>query len=370
MAISPENQYPGKITPSSPNYPYGSARNVTAPGDGTGTPLEQAWLNDLFGWWQAMLSESGITPDNNPETALASQYLSAVKKVTAPLGKNLIIDGGFLFWDEGTVQTSSGYGSDTMWVNENAGSTKTHTRQTFTLGQTDVPGNPRYYSRTVVSAGAAAGHFVKKDQRIEDVTVTAGRTVTLSFYARADANKNIAAEFVQDFGTGGSPSANVDSIGVTTFNLTTSWQKFSTTVSIPSIAGKTLGNAGNDYFRASFWFDAGSQYNGRTNSLGHQSGTFEIANVQLEFGGVDTDFEYRTEEEVRRDVNRYFFESLNDESGVGALGVGYRVDGDTFSIDHFLPTPMRGIPQLFFSSAGDFVLTELANNNTVTLQFN
>ena len=35
MAINPETQYPGKIAPSTPDYPYGAARNITTPGDGT-----------------------------------------------------------------------------------------------------------------------------------------------------------------------------------------------------------------------------------------------------------------------------------------------------------------------------------------------
>lgn len=280
-------------------------------------------------------------------------------------GKNLIIDGGFLFWHEGTTQTTSGYGSDTMWVNENAGSTKTHTRQTFTQGQTDVPSNPRNFSRTVVSSVAGAGNYVLKRQNIEDVTKTAGKKVTLSFYAKADANKNIATEFAQVFGSGGTPSATVPAIGVTTINLTTSWQKFSVTVDMPSMAGKTLGTGSNDHVEVNFWFDAGSDLDGRTNSLGQQSGTFDIANVKLELGDTATDFGPVNEAATRQKVFRYFFQSPN-ANGVGALGVGHRIDSNTFSIDQFFSVPMRDVPQLSFSSAGDFVLTELANNNTVT----
>jgi hypothetical protein len=79
MAINPETQYPGKIAPSSAAYPYGQARNVTTPGDGTGTPWEAALVNDLFGFLQAMLSEGSVVPSGSPETATASQYLTALK---------------------------------------------------------------------------------------------------------------------------------------------------------------------------------------------------------------------------------------------------------------------------------------------------
>lgn len=78
MAINPETQYPGKIAPSTPDYPYGSARNINAPGDGTGTPWEAALVNDLFGFQQAALGEAGIVPSGNPETAGVSQYLRAL----------------------------------------------------------------------------------------------------------------------------------------------------------------------------------------------------------------------------------------------------------------------------------------------------
>lgn len=82
MAIHPENQYPGKIAPSTSSYPYGEARNITTPGDGTGTPWEQALINDLFGFQQALLTESGLTPSGSPDTATASQYLAAIKTLT------------------------------------------------------------------------------------------------------------------------------------------------------------------------------------------------------------------------------------------------------------------------------------------------
>jgi hypothetical protein len=117
--------------------------------------------------------------------------------------------------------------------------------------------------------------------------------MTLSFWAKADANKNIAVEFIQQFGTGGSPSAQIDAIGVTTFALTTSWQKFTTTVTFPSVSGKTLGSNNDDITIAQFWFDAGSSFNSKTNSLGQQSGTFDIAQVQLEEGTIATPFETR-----------------------------------------------------------------------------
>lgn len=78
MAINPESQYPGKIAPATADYPYGQARNITVPGDGTGTPWEAALVNDLFGFQQAVLSEAAIVPSGTPEKATNSQYLRAL----------------------------------------------------------------------------------------------------------------------------------------------------------------------------------------------------------------------------------------------------------------------------------------------------
>lgn len=227
------------------------------------------------------------------DTMTGTLVVPAVQMDTPFSFRNKLINGGFDIWQRGTSQTSSGYGSDDRWANGNAGSTKTHSQETFTLGQTDVDGCPRYYSRTVVTSAAGTANYVIKTQRIEGVRTLAGKTVTLSFYAKADASKNIAVEFLQEFGTGGTPSAAVTGIGSQKVALTSLWQRFSVTVSIPSIGGKTLGTDNNDYLGLLFWFDAGSDYNARTGSLGQQSGTFDIAQVQIEEGSVATPFEQR-----------------------------------------------------------------------------
>jgi len=161
------------------------------------------------------------------------------------------------------------------------------------LGQVEVEGNPKYFSRTVVSSLVGADSRIDKQQKIENVSTLAGKKATLSFYAKADADKNIAIELLQYFGTGGTPSSNVTGIGSQLVALGTTWNKYEITVDIPNIAGKTLGTDGNDYLIVGFWFDAGSDYDTRTAGLGQQSGTFDIAQVQLEEGSVATPFEER-----------------------------------------------------------------------------
>lgn len=238
----------------------------------------------------SLIKDSSVTLKVN---STANGYVS-ISSVNTFGRKNAIINGNFDIWQRGTSQTTTEYGSDDRWINNNSGSTKTHSQQSFTVGQTAVPGNPKYYSRTVVTSVAGTNNYVVKEQRIEDVRSYAGETVTISFYAKADATKNIAIELYQDYGTGGSPSSPISGIGAQKISLTTSWQKYTATISIPSISGKTLGTNNDHFLALLFWFDAGSNYDARTDSLGQQSGTFDIAQVQLEPGTVATPFERRS----------------------------------------------------------------------------
>jgi hypothetical protein len=205
--------------------------------------------------------------------------------------RNRIINGNFDFWQRGTSHSTSGYGSADRWVNSIIGSACTMSRQPFTLGQTDVPGEPLYFCSMAVTSVAGAGNRANLQQRIEDVRTFAGQQVTVSFWAKADAAKPISVELSQSFGSGGSPS--VDTIGTTKTTLSTSWQKVTVTATMPSISGKTIGTNPDSWVQFNIWFDAGSDLNSRTDSLGQQSGTFDIAQVQIEPGPVATPFEQR-----------------------------------------------------------------------------
>ena len=123
MAINPSNRYPNNVDPASTEYPYGKARDVTVPGDGTGTPWESALVNDLFGFQQALLDDSGDVPTGTPERVGASQYLNSIvaalnsrsdlsfatvqnlKDETARNGKGAKLKAG-------TYVKTTGYGSD------------------------------------------------------------------------------------------------------------------------------------------------------------------------------------------------------------------------------------------------------------------
>ncbi len=276
--------------------------------------------------------------------------------------RNLVINGNFDFWQRGS-SLGSGTGIRYLadrFVTQSAGTTYTTSRQTFTLGQTDVPGEPTFFHRNVVTSVAGASNFCVLVHKIEDVRLFSNKTYTLSFWAKADASKNIAVEFVQDFGGGGSPSAFVTA-GVFTVPLTTLFQKFSLPILFPSIVGKTLGNDGSDSGQIVFWFDSGSSFNSRNNSLGQQSGTFDISQVQMERGGIATPFEVRSRateiELIQRYYSKSFLLGVDPAQNAGTAGIlGYIVTNagvSRTSREVVFPVRMRSTPVLtFFNPSG------------------
>ena len=292
------------------------------------------------------------------DTAIESNQIVDLRTVSGiPAGafshRNKIINGNFDIWQRGTSQTTSGYGSDDRWNNANTGTTKTHTQQAFALGQTDVPGEPTYFSRTEVTSVAGATNFCLKNQAIESVRTLAGKSATISFYAKADAAKNMAIELVQEFGSGGTPSAAVTGIGSQLIPLTASWQKFTRTITIPSITGKTLGTDNNDNLRCNFWLEAGSDYSARTAALGQQSGTFDIAQVQIEEGSVATPFEQRPIGVELDLCQRYYFRKTKTGANV-SFGAGHMYTTTSLRFEFACPVKLRATPTISFDAVANF----------------
>tara|TARA_R110002153_G_scaffold53726_5_gene149581 strand:+ start:2851 stop:5646 length:2796 start_codon:yes stop_codon:yes gene_type:complete len=81
MAQIPTNDYGSRVDSTDPSMPQGKAKNIVGTTQGTGTPLEANWVNDDWGFKQAILKEAGITPSGVPDNADDSQYLEGLKSV-------------------------------------------------------------------------------------------------------------------------------------------------------------------------------------------------------------------------------------------------------------------------------------------------
>ena len=190
-------------------------------------------------------------------------------------GKNKVINGDFGIWQRGTSFSTDGYTAD-RFAMRLSGGTATTTRQSFTVGQTDVPNNPTYFARLDVTTG---DNNCRIETILEDVTLSSGQTFTLSFWAKGTNPAGGSMEIFsrQEFGSGGS-TAVATSQG--TITLTASWQRFTKTFTYASVSGKTIG-ANNAY---------GFDIRQPSADTGAAAWTLDISNVQLENGSVATPF--------------------------------------------------------------------------------
>lgn len=75
------DEFPSNSTSPNTNYPYGGARDVTIPGDNTGTPFKANLYNDVLGLQQFLMNESNIVPDGNSDNAVNSQQFESFWKI-------------------------------------------------------------------------------------------------------------------------------------------------------------------------------------------------------------------------------------------------------------------------------------------------
>jgi hypothetical protein len=138
----------------------------------------------------------------------------------------------------------------------------------------------------------------------------------------------------QVFGSGGSAGVNNLTSEIV---LSTSWQRYTKTVAVPSVSGRTIG-AGS-FLRASFGLPLNSTF------------TIDIWGVQLEAGTVATPFK-RNAPSIQAELaacQRYYYRRTATASQE-MLITGYQPANTNIFVTWFHPQPMRATPS--FSSFG------------------
>lgn len=201
--------------------------------------------------------------------------------------ENRVINGAFDFWQRGTnfdTGTYLGYTAD-RWVLSRVGGNASIARGTFPLGTTFGSNNPVFYLTYGVANQSAVSDVSYFEQRIEDVRNYAGQTITVMGWARRIfGSGNISLSMIQYFGTGGSPSTAVQASNAQIISLTTSWQPFALTFTMPSVSGKTLGTNGDHAVYLRIFGSAGSNFNSQSGNLGIQTISADLWGIHIRPG--------------------------------------------------------------------------------------
>jgi hypothetical protein len=260
-------------------------------------------------------------------------------------GKNKFINGAFNVWQRGTSfsVTSAVYTADRFKCS--ADTATTFSQQAFTAGTAPVAGyEGTFFLRAATGAGTA---YVDVSQPIEDVRTFAGQTATLSFWAKANSATTLVSFFRQSFGSGG--SANVDTTGSSS-SLTTSWQRFTFTVAIPSVSGKTIGT-GSALIPILYC------------NSGAASKSIDIWGFQFERGSKATPFQTASGGSPQAELamcQRYF-------QVAGSYSFGGRFESASVAtIWGVLPVQMRVTPTLTYASLTLAILVPGVNTYTPT----
>ena len=262
--------------------------------------------------------------------------------------RNKIINGDFDIWQRGITLSAVnlGYSAD-RWLSawDGSGGTRTISKQLFPVGSVEAASATSFLTWSQSVAGTGAAYNVLS-QRIEDVSTLQGKRVTVTFYAKSDGPTITlpAITLRQRFGTGGSPSAVVDTSVATSVAVNTNFARYSYSVTLPSILGKAKGTDGNSALELQFLLPLNSTF------------VFSLAHVSLVEGDATAEADPFSSRHIQQELalcQRYY------ETGRTQLQAYSPTGGLTFGMRRPFVTPKRSSPTIT-------VTTTSANTNVTS----
>ena len=287
----------------------------------------------------------------NGETLVADSSTSTGLRYTAgnPI-PNPIINSAMQVWQRTTslaATTSLGtYAADRWMVRRTSTAANTFSRQ-LTSDTTNLP-NIQYCMRVQRTAGDSAASLLILEYSQETVNSIpyAGKTVTMSFYARAGANFSatsnaLTARLKTGTGTdqniGATYTGEATPIGATA-TLTTTWQRFTYTATLSTSAT-----------------EMGLQFFYTTTGTAGAADYYEITGFQIDIGSVALPFRTYagTIQGELAACQRYYF-----RTGLGRQNVGHVKSSTTAGLITFFPVTMRNVPSALEQSgtASDYLV--------------
>ena len=322
------------------------------------TDLDYTWISNQVGDITAVTAGTGITGGGTSGDVTVSFDQANFGGGQNAAGKNRVLNSNFSIWQRGTssaiTSVSNTFFLADRWQCYRAATGSTVSRQ-LTNDTTNLP-FIQYCQRVSRDSGNTATNPIATYQNFESVNSIpfAGKVVTFSFYARAGSNYSATSNAlpVQLFtGTGTDQNVNVAYTGQAstisqTATLTTTWQRFSYSATVPTTATELAlyytfnptGTAGaNDYF--------------------------EITGVQLEAASTASPYAPNgaSQQAELAACQRYYWRSSGQT--YGRLGSGIASSTTIAQIPIPLPVTMRTSP----TSVDFSTLLLYDTNNLVTI---
>jgi hypothetical protein len=296
----------------------------------------------------------------NGETLVADSSTSTGLRWQTPIQQNPVLNSAMQVWQRGTsvsvaASTATTYTAD-RWLAYTAANQATTVSRQATNDSTNLP-FIQYCARVQRNSGqtgTSENYFSYGFETINSLPY-AGKTVTVSFYARAGANYSAASGA---FGVGLNTATGTDqpvtsyNTGVLSpisgsYNLTTTWQRFTATGTLSS----TLNEMGI-FFRYTWAGTAGA------------NDYFEVTGVQLDVGSVALPFRTYAatiQGELSACMRYYWRSSSNTGTDYAWFATGMSKTTTTAGIWLPNPVPMRtGATSLDFAN---LMISDLVNYN-------
>jgi hypothetical protein len=213
--------------------------------------------------------------------------------------------------------------------------TNTISQQAFAVGQVQVPGNPRFFIRNQRTVAGSAGNAVFTFP-IAMPDRLSGKTVTVGFWAKADAPK----AFILDVAYAGvTPGVYPGSLGA--INLTAAWQYVKITFTLEAMTAVTAIAAASVRI---------------VENAGFGTFTLDVADFQVELGLEGALFE-RLDFDQQLEWNQHFYckscavatgpaANLGTGTGETVFGAGKAGAAAEVSPRIYFPVRMFGVPAI------------------------
>tara|TARA_R100001443_G_scaffold1437_1_gene5327 strand:+ start:57 stop:1163 length:1107 start_codon:yes stop_codon:yes gene_type:complete len=305
--------------------------------------------------------------------------------------RNFIINGDMEIWQRATAATAvsdGSYSACDRWHFPFYGTDGAMTTERETLSDADQATTGMYYCNlltcTTADTSVAANSIVQMRQTIEaqfcqpfKYGTSAAKTLTLSFYAKANASKTYGVSIWKR-----------DSTAYYWFQdiaVTTSWKKFEIVISptagstsLITASGGDIVNDNGEGIEVSFVLASGSNYQATAdtwtanqdfntssldNFLSSTDNTFRVTGVQLEIGDAATEFEHLPHDVQLQRCQRYYQRWQADQT-YDQMGEGAAWSDTAFIWSYRLCPRMRAQPTA--AATGNFAGAMVGNDRALS----